>query len=437
MDRSGVISGRLIGFRIARLTLLAGLAKAPGFLIPIVIAAFFGAGHQTDAYFLAYGGLLLVGGTVGQPLEVAIVPFAAHALSLGQRAAKVFMGSLFRRGLTLGLAAAFAGVVLLWSALLLLRPEQIAIKDVLVFYMLLAPAAAAWCVAGLYTGSLVSAWHLEAGAVGYGFRGAGALLGALFGAVVQELWPVAVGASAGEWGRVWWLRTRWRRAVNGMTPGVDGAPARGFLSAAASQISANGLLSSAQFIERFLVGTVAVAAISRIEYANRLVMVAAVLFDGGIGPWLLARWATVRVRAGLKSDWLSVYRPLVLAGTAALAVAGILALGAPLIVAGVLHHGAFTTDDAAVVTKVLRWYAIGYFFNMSALCVERLLLARAQNRLFLVLTAVRSVVRVATIMLLLGQIGILALPAGYAAAEATYLVALLVASRREGVPVAA
>jgi len=432
-----VTSARPNAFRIARLALLAGLAKGPGFLIPIVIAAFFGAGHLTDAYFLAYGGLLLVGGTVGQPLEVAIVPFAAHALSLGQRAANVFMGSLFRRGLALGIAAALLGAVLLWAALLMSRPDQIAIGRVLLFYILLAPAAAAWCVAGLYTGSLVSAWQLEAGAVGYGFRGVGALLGALIGALMHELWPVAVGASAGEWSRVWWLRTRWRQAVNGMAPGAEGTPARGFLAAATSQMTANGLLSGSQFIERFLVGTVAVAAISRIEYANRLIMVAAVLFDGGIGPWLLARWATVRVRAGLKSDWSSVYQLLVLAGTAAFVVSLALAVGAPLIVAGVLHHGAFTADDTAVVTKLLRWYAVGYFFNMSALCVERLLLARAQNRLFLVLTAVRSAVRVATIMLLLGQIGILALPAGYAAAEATYLVALLVASRREGVPVAA
>ena len=60
-------------------------------------AAFFGAGHLTDAYFLAYGGVLLVGGTVGQPLEAAIVPFAAHALALGRGAANNFIQMIFAR----------------------------------------------------------------------------------------------------------------------------------------------------------------------------------------------------------------------------------------------------------------------------------------------------------------------------------------------------
>ncbi|MGH7539260.1 MAG: hypothetical protein ACREMF_11550, partial [Gemmatimonadales bacterium] len=293
--------------RIARLAALAALAKGPGFLIPIIIAAFFGAGHLTDAYFLAYGAVLLVGGTVGQPLEAAIVPFAANALSMGRRTADRFMRILFQRGLVAGLASALLGTVLLWAALLVLRPEDVSREQVLRFYLLLAPAAVAWCVAGLYTGSLVSGWHLEVGAIGYGFRGAGAVLGALAGAAVHELWPVAVGVSLGEWGRVWWLRTHWRRALTGVAEGVDGTPERGFVVAAASQMAAHGLLSGAQFLERFLVGTVAIAAISRVEYANRLIMVAAVLFDGGIGPWLLARWANVRVHHGLRSDWVTVY----------------------------------------------------------------------------------------------------------------------------------
>lgn len=423
--------------RIARLTALAALAKGPGLLIPIIIAAFFGAGHLTDAYFLAYGAVLFVGGTVGQPLEAAIVPFAAHALALGRGAAQGFIRRMVRRGLVVGLAATLLGGVLLWTALLVTRPEEVSLERVAVFYLLLAPAAAGWCVAGLYTGSLVSAWHLEAGTVGYGFRGAGALLGILAGAAVHELWPVAVGVSVGEWGRVWWLRFHWRRVLTGVADGSGGTPERGFVVAASSQMAAHGFLSGAQFLERFLVGTVAIAAISRVEYANRLITVAAVLFDSGIGPWLLARWANVRVRHGLKSDWATVYHPLALAGVAALAVSVALALGAPLIVRVVLHHGAFTADDAAVVTQILRWYAVGYFFNMSALCVERLLLARAQNRTFAGLSALRASLRILTILVFLEPIGVLALPAGYIVSEAGYLITLLLVSRTEAAPVTA
>ena len=423
--------------RIVRLAALAAIVKSPGFLIPIVIAAFFGAGHVTDAYFLAYGGVLLVGGTVGQPLEAAIVPFAAHALALGRRAAGGLMEAVFRQGLSVGLVSAVVGGGLLGIGLVLTHPEGVSGPRVFGFYALLAPAAVAWCVSGLYTGSLVSGWHLEVGAVGYGFRGLGALLGAVVGGLLRQLWPVAIGVSVGEWSRVWWLRTRWHKELRNVPEGQVGEPARGFASAAAHQMGAQGVLALAQFLERFLVGTVAVAAISRVEYASRLIAVAAVLFDGGVGPWLLARWANVRVRNRLRSDWSTVYQPLSLAALAALGISAGLVAAAPILVGAILHHGAFTSDDAAVVTSVLRWYGVGYFFNMTALCVERLLIARAQNRIFLGLSAVRALVRISAILLLLPHLGVLALPAGYAAAEVTYLVSLVVASRREGAAVAA
>src|SRR6266576_6243790 len=165
--------------RIIRLTAISGLAKAPGFLIPLVIAAFFGAGHLTDAYFLAYGGVLLVGGMVAQPLEAVIVPFAAHALALGRQAADQFMRSLFRRGMFVGFGSTALGAALIGGALWIAPPAGVSRSMVFGFFLLLAPAAVAWCIAGIYSGSLVSGWHLEVGAAAYGFRGVGALVGAI------------------------------------------------------------------------------------------------------------------------------------------------------------------------------------------------------------------------------------------------------------------
>jgi putative peptidoglycan lipid II flippase len=409
---------------------LAGLAKGPGFLIPVIIAAFFGAGPTTDAYFLAYGGVLLVGGTVGQPLESAIVPFAAHALTLGRRAAVSFTGFLVQRGLLVGVASASLGAGVLWVAIHLFPPQGSPAARVFQFYLLLAPAAAAWCLAGLYTGALISAWRLEIGAIGYGFRGAGALAGAVVGAALHQLWPVAIGVSVGEWSRVWWLRGHWRRAVDGLPDGAEGDPERGLMAAGVAQMAAQGVLAGAQFLERFLVSTVVVAAVSRIEYSYRLIMVASVLFDSGLAPWLLARWSNQQVRNGLESNWPTVYRLISIAGLAAFVVAGILVLTAPLIVVVVFHRGAFTSNDAAIVTQIFRLYAIGYLFNMSSLCVDRLLLARAQNRLFAGLAGIRAGVRLGVILGLLGTAGVFALPLGYIASEAVYLVVVLLASRR-------
>jgi len=417
--------------RILRLAILSAFAKAPGFLIPIIIASFFGAGHETDAYFLAYSGVLLVGGTIGQPLEAVVVPFAAHALRLGRGASERFMFDLFRQGIMVGIVATVVGGLILAAGLALTRPVGLRISDVFAFYVLLAPTSVAWCVAGLYSGSLVSGWRLEVGAIGYVFRGIGALLGAAFGAWLHHLWPVAIGASLGECGRVWWLRVHWRSLLRSLDVGESGSPERGLLGAAASQMTAQGLISGAQLIERFIVSALAVAAVSYVEYANRLIMVAAILFDGGIAPWLLARWSHLQVRDSLPSNWDLVYKPI-LAGVAVAGAVGVfLALFASEIVEIVLQRGAFTVSDASVVATLLKWYAFGYVFNMGSLCVERLLLARAQNYSLARLSVLRALVRVGAVVIYVRQLGILALPVGYCVAEVVYLSTLLLFSRRE------
>lgn len=419
--------------RIARLAALSALAKGPGFLIPVVLAAFFGAGPSTDAYFLAYGGVLLVGGTVGQPLEAAIVPFAAHALALGRSVSESFGTVMLRLGASIGIGAAVLGALLIGVGLRISHPAGVEPTRVFGFYALLAPAAAAWCIAGLYSGAAVSGWKLEASALANGFRGLGALIGAVGGAIIHQLWPVAVGISAGECVRALVLRRYWTAMSAALPEGESGAPEKGVLHAASHQMLAQGLLSGAQFVERFIVGGVAVAAISHVEYANRLIAVATVIFDGGVAPWLLARWATQRVRSTLDVNWRNVYRPLAWSTGLAGIVAATLAGGAPIVVGLVLRHGSFSVADASVVTSLLRWYAVGYWFNMNALCVERLLLARAQNRLFAGLAAVRATIRIATVLAALPSLGIFALPLAYAFSEAVYLLLLLsMGTRRLG-----
>jgi peptidoglycan biosynthesis protein MviN/MurJ (putative lipid II flippase) len=161
-----------------------------------------------------------------------------------------------------------------------------------------------------------------------------------------------------------------------------------------------------------------------------LVTVATVIFDGGVAPWLLARWASQRIQAGLDVTWTSVYRPLAWAAGLAASVAFVLAAGAPIVVGVVLNHGSFSASDAAVVTSLLRWYAVGYWLNMNALCVERLLLARAQNRLFAGLAAIRAGTRLGTVVVALSALGIFALPLGYLVSEGVYLTLLLVFGTR-------
>lgn len=410
--------------RVLRVTALSALAKGSGFLVPIVVAAGFGAGVVTDSYFLAYAAVLLAGQSVGSALENSTVPDAARALQAGRTAAARRLDELARRALGWGAVSTLGGVVALAVGLTVAAPAGVEPIRVFVLYALLSPIPVAMCVSGTYSGALVAAGKLELSVVSNGLRGVGALTGAVVASFAGSLWPLAIGICLGELARTTWLRTHWRRAVARLEPGETPAqPASN--RAALRQVVAQLLVASGPLIERFLIAGIGAAAVSRVEYASRLLWVAAVVFDGGIGPYLLSRWATQRAAGTLRADWAHVFRPLAAVAALAAAVGLGMVLCAPLIVSILLDRGAFTAEDTAIVTGLLRWYGVGFVFSMVAGCCERLLLACGDSRRFLRLSAVRVTVRVTVILLALTPLGLVAAPCGYLIAEIVHASLLL------------
>ena len=90
--------------RAVYLAFVSALGRAPAFLVPILIATFFGAGQSTDAYFIAYSAVLFLGGTVAQGVEQAIVPFAARQIHLRDGTIRSFLDQASFR--SAGVAAA-------------------------------------------------------------------------------------------------------------------------------------------------------------------------------------------------------------------------------------------------------------------------------------------------------------------------------------------
>jgi putative peptidoglycan lipid II flippase len=412
-----------------RLAAISALAKGPGFLLPIAVAAFFGAGRTTDQYFLAYAALLFVGGSIGQALEGAVVPFAATALREGATHARVRIGRFAAGAAATGFCGALLGILALclgMSASEAMRGSRTAAS---IHYVLLVPAIVGWAVSGVYSGALVSALQLERSAVANGFRGLGALVGATVAAITHNLYFLPIGVSSGEAFRALWLRASWRHTVrsHGEAP-VDGpaaAPLGEFRRAATAQVAAQGLLAATPLIERLFAGAMVVGAISHLEYAYRLLMVCAVLFDGGVAPWLLARWSRMRSVGAFDARWSEIVRAIATAAILSGIIGVALALFAPLIVRIVLQHGRFTTADADVVTSLIRWYSVGFVANMIVLCAERALLATARNRRFLQLGMVRAASRLAVVAIVAGTLGILTFPAAYAVSEGLYLTLVL------------
>jgi putative peptidoglycan lipid II flippase len=411
--------------RALSLAVVSAVARAPAFLVPILIAAIFGSGQRTDAYFIAYSAVLLLGGTLGQGVEQAVVPFAAREMHRAGGNARRYLDAAARTSAGAGLAAWLVCLPILAR---LAVPELR--YSILVYALCFTPLTLAWCAAAAFSGALVARSQIARATGSMLWRGAGALAGVALVPLGGGLWGVALGLGAGEVGRVWWLR----RALARELPSHQGAhpeSLRGLARAASAQAGASAAIGAAPLVERLLAATLGVGAVSHLEYAMRLLSVAGVLFDGALVPLMLARWTNQITTTGVPPSRREVLRVLGKGLGLAAGIAAVLALSASRLVPLVLGHGRFTAADAVAVARVLQALSIAYVANMGASLVERRYIALTRNRTLAALSVGRAALRLATVWLLLQPKGLLAFPIGFAVSEWTYLLILVLLMREE------
>jgi putative peptidoglycan lipid II flippase len=397
---------------VGRLAAVAGVSRVPGFLIPLLIASVFGAGPETDAYFLAYSAVLLVAGTIAQALEVAIVPFAARALGPGG-AGFPYVQAAGRRGLQASIgpwALAAVAVAVLAGGV---QPQR-----VLFYALCFTPLALAWPVASAFAGALVARLSIASASASLLWRGGGALLGLVLAPTGAGLWAVALGLGVGEAMRVWWLRRR--VGFGAASAGLDLRPL--MVSAVAMGV-AGAIGSTAAVVERLLASSLPAGAVSHLEYASKVLIVPAVVFDGALAPLALAGWSRAVAAGGLPSGG-RVARAVLGALAVATILAVLLSSGAAVLVGLLLQRGQFGAGDTAVVAGLLRVLLMGFVASSAALVLERLFLAAARSRPLASLALLRGGVRIAVAATLLGPLGLPGLVIGYVAAEWAYLGAL-------------
>lgn len=400
------------------LAVVSMVARAPAFLIPILIAAVFGSGQETDAYFIAYSAVLLLGGTLGQGVEQAIVPFAAREIHRPDGSPGRYVDAAARSSAAAGLVAWLVGLPMLVG--LAAPPLR---RMILEYAICLTPLALAWCAAAAFSGALVSQWRIARATGSMLWRGAGALSGLALVPLGGGLRGVALGLGVGEVSRVWWLR----RTLGGVLPAHQGTSPeslRDLARAAAAQVGASAAIGAAPVVERLFAASLGIGAVSHLEYAVRLLSVAAVLFDGALVPLMLARWTSHVTTTGAAPARRDVLRVLGKGLGLAAGIAVVVALFATPLVHLVLEHGRFTPADARTVATVLRALTLAYVANMGASLLERYYIALMRNRTLAALSVGRAAVRLGTVWLLLRGQGLLAFPIGFAVSEWTYLVIL-------------
>jgi peptidoglycan biosynthesis protein MviN/MurJ (putative lipid II flippase) len=190
-------------------------------------------------------------------------------------------------------------------------------------------------------------------------------------------------------------------------------------------------VSAVPVVEKLLALPLGPGSASHLEYATRVLVIPAVLFDGAIAPHFLSAWSQLRARDGRPPTRHEVAAALRTAFAVAALVAVAIAGLAPEIVRLLLHHGKFTGEDAAAVVGLLRLMSLAFVGNMCALVVERAYFAAERNTLLATVAISRAVIRLLAIVLLLGGVGlgIRAFPIAYATAEWAYLLLLWVFNR--------
>ena len=263
--------------------MVSGAARIPAFVIPLLIAATFGAGSETDAYFIAYSAVLFLGGTFAQGLEQAIVPFAARVIHQSNLSARNYFDRAARNSAVVAAAAWAVGM-----PLLALATAQSMRPRVLLYSICFVPMALTWCAAGVFGGALVSQWRIATSTGSMLWRGVGALVGLVLVPTGAGLWAVAAGLGLGEFARVLWLRSQlWKVIPSASGMGVGSL--RSLSAAVGAQTAATVAIGVAPVVERLLAISLGAGSVSHLEYAIRLLVIPGVLFEGALAPLLLAR----------------------------------------------------------------------------------------------------------------------------------------------------
>jgi putative peptidoglycan lipid II flippase len=357
-----------------RLTAVAGvlagsvlLSRVLGYLREAVLARELGASASADAYYAAFQipdllNYLLAGGA----LSIAFVPFYSRVLSQEGRAAAEEL--LARVTGTIGALAVAATALLWWQAEALVAlqfprfaPETQALTVRLT--RILLPAQVFFIAGGIVRAALMAhgrfATQALAPLVYNGSIIAGGLLFA--GSIGAEgfAWGALVGAAVGTWG-IAWLDARLglgMRMSLRVTPRDAGV--RHYLAVAVPLMFGLSLAAADEWYDRWFGGLLATGTVASLAYARRLMQLPVAVVGGAIAtaalPTLSRLWSEGRREAldGVLRTTLQVG-----IGLSVLAAGASFVFAAP-IVDVVYRRGAFGSENAAVVSELLRIFSIG------------------------------------------------------------------------------
>lgn len=393
----GGLIGRLQGRPLVRdtikTTFLSTLGKSAGFLIPFLIAEWFGVTEDTDAFFFAYGLIIFIALIFSPVIESIIVPFIAEARARGED-----IGSFV--GKVIGISAVFL-TALCVLFLLSIKPLLSAVASFseggldLIFILLLesAPLAVLLVWTSILSGTLNAYKIFGVPAISPAFRAAVTLAFIFLFNGSLGVHSIALGYVAGEAVRLVILFAVIGKLKSSLrlklSIGWD-KKFTGFLKTSSYQMAGMSLLAFNSIINKTMASWTGTGGVSLLDYAERLYMIPITLLSSGFIVTLLSHWSssyTVKGNDGLKQD---VAKSARIIGIAGLLLTIAIFFLKDYIVLFAYGHGEFPKEKLSGVTRVFGYYSLGlipYF------------LSQVYTRAFLVMKNTRVLLQAACIII--------------------------------------
>ena len=357
---------------------LALVAKSAGFLVPFVIASFFGVSAGTDAFFFAFGAILFLAGVFGPVLEV-VVPFVAEQRGQEESLGRFMSRLLATATIVLALALVAFLLVLVPVLPLVTRFDPDGVGLVIRLVLETSPLAILLLWTSVLSGYLNAHKTFAVPALAPAVRAAVNVccILALEGRLGVHALPL--GYLAGEAARLLVLVLAvWRSAPFRFRPTfrVD-ARLADFYRTSAYPVAGMVFLLANPVVDSAMASWLAPGSVSVLRYAENLYMIPFSLLTGGLVTVLLAHWSerySVAGRAGFERD---VDRSAWSVFWLAVPVAGILALASRPVAGLLLAHGSFDQTRLGDVAAAWACYLVGFPAHaMAQLKVKALLVLR-------------------------------------------------------------
>ncbi len=186
-------------------------------------------------------------------------------------------------------------------------------------------------------------------------------------------------------------------------------------------------------IDQWMASFLGAGSVSTLGYANRLVVGAASLSVGALGPALLPHFSKLVARGdtqGLNTHYMAVMR-LTVWGSVGLT--GMVWLVSEPVVALLYEHGNFTHADSLAVAGIMGWLSLQFPVLLVGIIAATLLSAVSMNAVFIPLSVLVATVKISANFLLMQWYGLAGIALSTAAAYTVSLVFMHVMLVRRGV----